>query len=195
VTALPVDPDDFERDEFADLDATADYFDGDRAVDDLAAEKALRAVRFIDRQLARWEALAKAEHARIDAWLAETCNPLAGRREFFERCLEGYTRANHEATGAKSVKLPSGTLALRRTPDRVEPLPDSKPQERFARVTVAWDKNRVKEATNPGPILEDYDPPEGFIAREAVDTAGERVPGVVWLCRVEPSFSVKVSGS
>lgn len=188
-------PDDFDRDEFADLDATADYFDGDRTVDDAAAEKAMRAVAFIDRQLARWEALAKAEHDRIDAWLAENCNPLAGRREFFLRCLEGYTRANHEATGAKSVKLPSGTAQLRQTPPKVEVIGDPIPEVHgdMVRTSLSFDKNRVKERTKPGPVLEDEDAPPGYEARAAVDGNGELVPNVVYYVRTEPSFSVKVS--
>ena len=185
--------DDLERDEFADLDHTADTL-GDRAVDDAAAEKAMRALRFCDRQLSRWEALAKAEKDRIDRWYEEQANPLLARRAFFERALEGYTRANHEATGAKSVKLPSGTVSLRKTPDRVEVEPGAEPQDRFARVKVEWDRHAVKEWTNPGPRLEDYDAPEGYEACVAVDTDGLVVPGVVWLLRVEPSFSVRTGG-
>ena len=189
--------DDLERDEFAELDQAAAFFDGDRAVDDAAAEKAMRALRFCDRQLARWEALAKAEKERIDRWLEEQANPLLARRQFFERCLEGYTRANHEATGAKSVKLPSGTVALRQTPPKVEVIGDPIPEVHgdMLRTTVTFDKNRVKERTRPSDhAIEGEDAPPGCEARYAVTGDGEIVPNVIYYVRVEPSFSVKPAG-
>ena len=174
----------------SDLDALADDI-SEGTLDDAAAERAMRALCAIDRELARWQQLHDTERQRLDAWLEEVSNPLLGRREFFERCLEGFTRANHERTGAKSVKLPSGTAALRKTPDRVEVVGDAEPPERFARVSVSWDKNRTKEDTNPGPVAEDYEAPEGYVAHVAVDHTGAVVDGVVWLLRTDPVFTVR----
>jgi len=98
-------------------------------------------------------------------------------------------RAHHDETGTKSVRLPSGTVALRKTPDRVDTT--GEPDERFARVKTDWDKHALKEATNPGPVAQGYDAPEGFTAREVVDHNGMVVRGAVWLVRVDPAFSFK----
>ena len=190
MTALPMDADDLLAD---DLDAFADELDAGRDVDDAAAERAMRALVWIDRQVSRAEALAKSEHDRIDAWLAETTNPLLGRREFFERALEGFTRANHEQTGAKSVKLPSGTVALRQTPPKVQPVGDPIPEVHgdMVRTKLSFDLNRVKEVTRYGPIAEGEEAPPGCEARYAVDGNGEVVPNLIYYVRVEPSFSAK----
>jgi hypothetical protein len=174
-----------------DLDQEVDTWD--ITVDDVQADRALRALGAIDRKLARYEAVANAERDRIAAWLEEVSNPLAGRRQFFERCLETYTRANHELSGDKSMKLPSGTVQLRQSPPRIdtagEPGDDIDP--RLVRVTRAWDKAAVKHATKAGGQVEDHDTPEGFTAYAAVTTEGEILPGVIYLVRDEPTFDAK----
>ena len=181
----------------SDLDALADDI-SEGTLDDAAAERAMRALCAIDRELARWQQLHDTERRRLDAWLEEVSNPLLGRREFFERCLEGYTRANHERTGAKSVKLPSGRAALRETPPKVEAVGDPIPEVHgdMVRTTLAFDKNRVKERTTWGKVLEDEEAPPGCKAWSVVDKAtGETVPNLIYYLRDEPSFSVKPATS
>ena len=183
MSALPIEPDEFLGEGPDDYDTepqTASTID--------EADRHLWRLSVLRREAAELERLFDDRIATLAERKAEALAPYESRIAWHERCAEGWMRAHYAETKAKSVRLPAGTLALRRTPDRVEALPDSEPQERFARVVVSWDKNRVKEDTNPGPVAEDYDPPAGFVARVAVDHAGEVVPGVVWLCRIEPSF-------
>ena len=193
----PIEPDESELDAYliGDLDAEVDDWRPD--LDDAQADRSLRAVAAIDRQLARYEALAKAERDRIDAWLAEVSNPLVGRREFFVRCLETYARANHEATGAKSMKLPNGTLQLRAGRTRVEATDDPSedaPAE-LVRVKREWDKNRIAEDFNPGGIVEDPDTPPGFVTRQAVHArTGEVSDRFVFRVPVERTFSLRAGG-
>lgn len=126
----------------------------------------------------------------------EVLGTMQRRLDWLDRSLEGWTRAHYAETGTKSVKLPSVTVSLRKTPDKIEPVDKEPPEdarEGFVRVKREWDRNAIKEATNPGPVDEDYDAPEGFVAHVAVDRDGLVVPGVVWLLRTAPSFSVKAA--
>lgn len=162
-------------------------------LDDAAADTAMRALAATESEMARWEDLARRRKAEIDEWLEDRLGSLVNRRTFWMRCLETYARANHELTGAKSVKLPSGTVQLRQVPPRIEAAgePTDDVDAGFVRTTRAWDKQAIKQATAIGPLLEDHDTPDGFAVYAAVTPAGERLPGVVYLVRTEPTFDAK----
>lgn len=162
-------------------------------LDDDAADRAMRALGRIDAEMDRWETLARQRKADIDEWLSDRLGGLLDRRDFWLRCLETYARANHEVTGAKSVNLPSGKVALRQTPPRIDTAgePDESVPPALLRVVRAWDKRAVKEATKPGKVLEEYDGPADYVAHAAITDDGEILDGVVWLVRTEPTFDAK----
>lgn len=73
---------------------------------------AMRKYRTLAQKAARNSELARAEHARIDAWLQRVNSTVEADMDFFGSHLEGYARAER-ARGQKSVQLPDGTIATR----------------------------------------------------------------------------------
>ena len=162
-------------------------------LDDDSADRSLRRLARIELDMSRYETIARRRKQDIDDWLEDRLSGLVGQRDFLMRCLETYARATHEVTGAKSVNLPSGSVALRQAPPRIDAAgePGDDVDARLIRVTRAWDKRAVKDTTAIGPQLEDHDTPEGFVAYAAVTGDGEILPGVVYLVRTEPTFDAK----
>jgi len=163
------------------------------ALDDDSADRSLRRLARIEDEMGRHEIIARQRKQAIDDWLEDRLSGLIAQRDFLHRCLETYARARHEITGAKSVKLPSGTVALRQSPPRIETggEPTDEVDARLVRITRAWDKRAVKESTELGPQLDRHDTPDGFVAHAAVTHEGEVLPGVVYLVRTEPTFDAK----
>lgn len=162
-------------------------------LDDDSADRSLRRLARIEDEMGRYETIARQRKAAIDDWLEDRIGGLIAQRDFLLRCLETYARARHEVTGAKSVKLPSGSVALRQAPHRIDTAgePGEDVPADLVRVTRAWDKRAVKERTELGPRLVSYDAPDGFVAHAAVNSDGEALPGVVYLVRTEPTFDAK----
>lgn len=162
-------------------------------LDDDSADRSLRRLARIEDEMGRYETIARQRKAAIDDWLEDRLGGLIAQRDFLLRCLETYARARHEVTGAKSVKLPSGSVALRQAPPRIDTAgePGDDVDARLVRVTRSWDKRAIKDATEMHPEPLDIDTPEGFTAHAAVTHDGEALPGVVYLVRTEPTFDAK----
>lgn len=184
----------------ADLDAyiLGDIeFDPDAEPIDLgdvdAADRALRRVARIEHDMSRLEKLAAARKAQIDEWLNETVAPLEREREWFARAVEGWARAHLADQKAQTVRLPSGRVALRRTPPRLEAVadPPAEADPTLVRVSRSWDKANVKQRTSVGPELPGYDAPDGFVGHAVVNADGEVVAGVVYLVRSEASCTIR----
>ena len=93
----------------------------DAVVDPLLAERMVRRVVRLRRQLDTDADVAKAEQARIADWYTTRAEATEKATEYLVACLRGYheTRLADDPK-AKSIHLPSGTLKARRSPDRVE---------------------------------------------------------------------------
>lgn len=157
------------------------------------ADRALRRVARVEHDMTRLEKLAAARKQQIDEWLAQTLGPLERERDWFLRSVEGWARAHLEGQKTQTVKLPSGSVSLRRTPPRLEAVaePPEDIDPLLVRTTRSWDKPNVKERTSVGPELPGYEAPDGFAGHAAVNADGEVVAGVVYLVRSEPSCQIK----
>lgn len=162
-------------------------------LDDDSADRSLRRLARVENEMDRYETIARQRKQAIDEWLEDRLAGLLDQRDFLHRCLETYARARHEVTGAKSVKLPSGTVALRQAPPRIDTAgePADDVDARLVRVTRSWDKRAIKDATAIGPQVDGHEVPDGFAAYAAVTSDGEVLPGVVYLVRTEPTFDAK----
>jgi phage host-nuclease inhibitor protein Gam len=184
VSALPIEPDDYlgeGDDDYEAEPATASTID--------EADRHLWRIGVLRREALEIEALFDNRMATLVERKAEALAPYESRIAWHERCAEGWMRAHHAETGTKSKRLPAGTLSLRKAPDKVDAMaPPSEEADRFVRVKREWDRAAVKEATNPGPVAEDYDAPDGYVAHLAVDHDGLVVDGVVWLLATAPAF-------
>ena len=189
MTALPIDPDEWlagDPDDYEAEPATASTID--------EADRHLWRIGVLRREAAELEALFDDRMATLAERKAEALAPYERRIAWHERCAEGWMRAHHAETGTKSKRLPAGTMQLRKAPDRVDALaPPSDDADRFVRVKREWDRNAVKESTNPGPVAEDYEAPEGYVAHQAVDHDGVVIDGVVWLLATAPVFRAVTS--
>jgi hypothetical protein len=161
------------------------------------ADRTVWHIARLERQATQNEELAKLRKAQVDAWLEDVNGVLERERAWRERQVEGWMRAHHETTGTKSVRLPSGTLALRKPRPRVEVLaePSEDAPAELVRVKRDWDKVAIGKGHNPGPEVDGCDPPEGFVARTAVNADGVPMEDFVLLVPVQASFSIKTGGA
>ncbi len=190
----------YELDVFEDDDAEEEPgpipTDGDAALDH--AERYLRSIRSIDRKRARLEAHAKAEHERIDRWLARQTEGMDKRRAFLTQLLESFARAWKERTHMAPPKLINGTLRLTAPRRRIE-VDDPAAFKDWAegnarldllRITVEPSKESIKQAAQEGPE-------EGSSAEErrckAVAQGGEVIPGIRIVTPRGESFSLSIS--
>lgn len=158
------------------------------------ADRALRQIARLDRDLARYEALAKHRVEQIQAWLHDRSDIILRRREWWERSAEGWMRAHHAETGIKTEKLPSGTLQIRAAKPRVEALtrePGDDIDANLVRVQRQWDKRQIADACTPGPELDDIEAPDGYTAHAAITPDGAALEGVALLVPVKDSFSMR----
>lgn len=156
------------------------------------ADRHLRAISRLERRLASYEQVARDDMQRVKDWLHERSDVLLRQIEWHASSVEQWMRAHHDETGTKTEKLPHGELRVRPGKVRVEPFGD--PDPRFSRTRVDWDKRAVSDACEPGPELEEFDTPHGFVAHVPVTGDGEVVPGAVLLVPTSPSFSYKAGG-
>lgn len=156
------------------------------------ADWALRKLSAVHTQMRQVEALAADEVRRIEAWKAGRLETLEKQAAYWTQTLEAWHRAVVERGGAKTQTLPCGTLRLRAGRAKVEALgdPSDSVPERLVRVSRKWDRTAVAKATTPGPVADDFDAPDGFVAHFAVTTDGEVLGDVVLLVPVADSFSV-----
>ena len=185
---------DDDLEDFIAGDMAAVPADGVEVPDAEGADRALRRVARIEAELEHVHRLAEHRIAQINEWRAEREAVLNGRAELYRAALDGWMRATHADGGPRTQKLPSGTVSLRKSPDRIATLVDL-PPERFARTKVEWDKTAAKKATEPGLPLPDADT-EDATAYAAVDPAtGEVIVGLVWLRPNEARVSIKAGES
>lgn len=145
---------------------------------------------------------------RIDAvkvWERQQWDQLGAREQELERLLEGWARAQHADTGRKTWKLPAGELRVRPLRPRTDLLagaskelvadgiknmvgPGMLPGTAIKTVHTAQ-LGVIKDSTRPGAVIEGYEAPEGYEARQAVgdfdfggpETVERVIPWVVLL--------------
>jgi phage host-nuclease inhibitor protein Gam len=158
-------------------------------------ERRLRIIRHRTDLLRQLEEVAADDKARIDAWLEERSAIVRREIEWHQASVENWLRAHHAAGGSKTVSLPSGSVSLRQGQHRIEPLtkaPSELVPADYVRTKVEWDRNAIKANTQPGPVAEGVEAPEGMVAHWAVDANGERIPDVVRLVPVADTFGIKL---
>jgi hypothetical protein len=161
-----------------------DIDDGFRIDTPEKAAWAMRKYRVLAQQKARSEALAAAEHARIDAWLARSNASVEQRMDYFKAHLDVYGMKERLA-GRKSVDLPDGVIKTRTSAPSFEVdksvfLEWATEQKRddLLRVTFAPDMAAIK-----GSLVAD--------SGQAIDPlSGEVVPG---LLAISESVSVTIT--
>lgn len=109
------------------LDLLASSEDAPRwRVTDLgSAEWAMRHVASADRRIAELEAQREDWTSRISAWFDQASSKERARRAFFSAHLEAFARSERATGGAKTVTLPSGTVATRESPAVAEIVEES----------------------------------------------------------------------
>lgn len=165
-----------------------------------AANERLAEYGRIDADIAEVNEVARIEHDRINDWLADRTAGGHDRLVELDRELrEIAERLVATGDGAKTFDLPAGSVSLRKASARVDLAPNSKiddvPPEL---VTVPspplprLDRNRVHALCEPGPVIDDYDAPDGYEARSAVlASTREPVPGVVFLTPLRDALTVR----
>jgi len=197
------------------LDDELDQFLADDMLDDAGeyrspggeaqADQLLGVLRFLSRRASEIQATADGRVEGIRKWQAERIKTIDAERSRIEHLLEGWARAQHEASGGKTVtwKLPSGELRLRPVQSKVHVLDDKESPELLrqagliglltehpATYTVA--KREVAEAAKrgAGPVVSDVLTPEpGYSVHYipvpgTVPEDGEYLPGVSLLVPV-----------
>lgn len=122
---------------------------------DELATWAFRKRRGYQRELDRLEALAAAERARIDQWLADSTSGLRHRVEWFDGVLEGYYRQlwlDQGDEAPQTYRVPGGELGRRKNPDSLEVAGEEEALEwlmdnRTELVKLAPDRSAIKAAT------------------------------------------------
>lgn len=202
--AMQDDLDRFVAGEGEDHDETLGEVDA-RGWDAEEANQRLRTLRRLQRQREDIAAVAAAELARITSWAEDRVAGIRKREEWYEQQLESWMRATERETGAKTVNLPNGDLRLRAGRERVDAGPtavfelatmSNDEGMSFLRVEHRLEKAAVLARCEPGPVLDSWEAPDGFVAHAAVwKDAGQVLPDLAILVPTEPSFSVKVAGS
>lgn len=85
-----------------------------------SAEWAMAHLVTAERTLAQLEAQYTTWKAQLDSWLKDASGPALRTVEFFGGHLERYALAQREATGAATLKLPSGKVATRKSAESVQ---------------------------------------------------------------------------
>lgn len=73
-------------------------------------------------EVERYRDLAQQYKRRIDGWFAESISQTVESIDFFEGLLKPWVQTELAEKGgrSRSIRLPSGTIGLRKTPDKVE---------------------------------------------------------------------------
>lgn len=158
-----------------------------RVENDSQAAWAMRKLRAIRTKQAEAEAIAHAEHERIEAWLADAKKATSGDEAFFEGLLIAYAMRQRVTENRKSITLPHGSIKSRAAQPSVK-VAD-------ADAFIMWAKTygpefiRTKVEPDLSAIRRDCD----LSGNEAVNMAtGEVVPGVIIQQR-DATFSVEVN--
>jgi hypothetical protein len=156
------------------------------------AERSLRILAQVERELREIEEFAATEMAKIQEWADDRA---AGPRRVAaetRRALEGYARAVHpDPTRGRVITLPSGVLRLTAPQDSLK-VDNEAVAAKFlmdnglpgAALSVAV--KDLKVVTKPGAVFEQDD----HLAAPAVTDDGEVIPGVHYERGRRPSFTV-----
>lgn len=158
------------------------------------ADRALRRVARLETDIGRHERLFDSRIAQMQERKAEILGVLERERQWWMTAAERWARAHAAETGSKTIKLPSGQIAFRQGRQRIEQLtkePAETVADEFVRVTRTWAKDAITKATMPGPVAEDVDAPEGYVAHYAVTADGEILGDVVRLVPVQDTCAIK----
>jgi hypothetical protein len=144
----------------------------------------MRKYSALARRVAANDALAEAEHRRIQTWQENANAPLLSRMEWWEEHLKAYA-FRLRAEGQKSLSLPYGEVKTRQTTPTFEvdkavfvEWAQEQKREDLLRISVAPDLSKIK-----GSLV-----PDG---QAAVDPAsGEIVPGLI---PVPESISITIT--
>lgn len=109
------------------------------AVKDIAsADWTLRKILAAQHRMEEREITAEAVRAKLDKWLAEANKPDLATIEFMQGKLEPYVADSLRGEKRRSVRLPSGTVGFRSSPEHVEVLEEEK--------ALAWCKANLPAA-------------------------------------------------
>lgn len=180
------------------FDAYDDYDPGDEPPpldNELDADRLLRRVAAVRADIARIRAHAQADIARTQAWAEQRTASLERQVEWWERSLEGWARGQARDGQPLTVRLPHGTVQVRKALTRVDV--DAVDGDELNRlvpgiVTASYRvvKDVAKQALSAGPAIGEADD-EGYVAHVAVTDDGEPVPGVRIMVPTRPAFSCK----
>jgi phage host-nuclease inhibitor protein Gam len=173
--------------------------------DSVAADRLLGVLRYLHRQVADVETVYQARTAELQEWRAERQNGLLNRVAHIERLLEGWTRAQHKASGGrdKTWNLPNGKLTLRQAQTRLdfhgeEDAVAGRLQDRFGdaaiRVQRKIAKSWLKDRVIAGPVDGAFHAPPGYEARAVMapdgdgQPTGEVIPDLILFVPTHPAF-------
>lgn len=163
----------------------------------LQADSFLRRLRRLERDADDVRSVAAAEYERIKAWEDDRLAGIGRYQEWLERSLAGFMVAYSATAGTRTVKLPCGEIRLRKGRDKMESQqPDvfadwaAEAHPEWLKVTTEPRIADIKKATKVGSVIEGVTPPDGVRLHNAVDEAGEIVPGVVYLVPINDVVSV-----
>ena len=162
------------------------------------ADRGLWRMRRIEVEMQRTERLFDTRIAQMQERRDEVLGVMRREHDWWSRRVEMWARAHADETGKKSFKLPSGTISLRQGRQRIEAMtkePAESVAPEFVRVSRSWDKQAIAKVTMPGPIAEDVDAPEGYVAHFCVTADGEVLGDVVTLVPVAPTVSIKAGNA
>lgn len=171
------------------------------------ADRLLRRLHRLDGDAATIDATYRERVALLDAWRSDRLSGVNSQRRWLDGSLEAFWRAYAEATGTASTRLPSGTLALRKAPDKTVVVLPVEAVAWLAADRPDWVKRTaeprvadVKRGTKPGPPVsaaaaehEGWPPaPDGYEYRRAVlATSDAWVAGIAYLVALDKTFSAK----
>lgn len=89
-------------------------------LDKLKADQALMAVAKLESQMAEANKLCNDEIALIENYRKNELERLEKKRSWILFNVEGWTRQHCESTGEKTIRIPHGSLSLRKGRDRIE---------------------------------------------------------------------------
>jgi phage host-nuclease inhibitor protein Gam len=125
--------------------------------DNEQAAIAMRRIAAHDKEVARIEGIVHAEIERVQNWAANEVERLQRQKQFFAAPLESFLRnTNEQSQGkVKSLKFPSGTAQLRKSPDKI--VVDESFDQRamateweggstFVKISYAVDKKQIMNA-------------------------------------------------
>jgi phage host-nuclease inhibitor protein Gam len=89
-------------------------------LDSLRADQALMAIAKLESQMAEANKLCDDEIALIENYRKNELERLERRRNWIVFNVEGWARQHSEATGEKTIRIPHGSLSLRKGRDKIE---------------------------------------------------------------------------